>query len=288
MNKIVINNREEGDLIKQIIKYEPQLNYNLIKTALRKKDVKVNGVKINKTQQLSGGEEIEIFLQMPKAKEIQVVFEDKNFLIINKLAGLEVTIKDKVFLNSKCVEEIYAPYKAVHRLDKNTEGMLILAKNEDAFNNMVEGFKNRSIIKHYTALVVGKPKPDSANLVDYLVKNENEVKIYSKEQPNSFLVKTDYELLETNGETSLLKINLITGKTHQIRAHLAHYDIFVVGDDKYGKKEINKKFHTHKQCLCASFLSFNFGNNNPLNYLNNFAFEVKPSFHLMTLTKIKK
>lgn len=283
MNKIEIKKAQKGDLIKSILESEPQLNYNIVKTALRKKDIKVNGKRIKDAFLLLGGETIEIFLPPAKEKEIPVAFEDENIIVVNKPQGLEVTIKDKVFFKSKCLEEYFTPFKAVHRLDKNTEGLVILAKNEKSYNALLKAFKNGEIHKHYLTLVAGKPKPEKANLEDYLVKMENGVKIFKTKMPNSVKIKTNYEIVESNNDCSMLDIELLTGKTHQIRAELAYHDIFIIGDEKYGSKTINKKFKIHTQKLCAYKLNFNFSKENFLNYLNKAEIKIIPSFKLLSL-----
>jgi 23S rRNA pseudouridine955/2504/2580 synthase len=283
MNKITIEKASKGDLIKSILIKEPQLNFNIIKTILRKRDVKVNGKRIAETITLKGGEKIEIFLPTAKEKEVEVVFEDDNILIANKPRGMEVTIKDKVFDKSKCLEEYFKPYRAVHRLDKNTEGLVIMAKNSNAENALIAGFKKEQVKKHYMALVAGKPKPESANLVDYLIKEEKGVKVFKNNVENSVKIMTNYKTVSTNGETTLLEVELITGKTHQIRAHLAFHNIYILGDEKYGNKTVNKKFKTYNQKLCAYKLNFDLDKTNPLNYLNQKTFTTSPSFSLLSI-----
>lgn len=192
---------------------------------------------------------------------------------------MEVTLKDKAFDKSKCLEEYFPPFKAVHRLDKNTHGLVILTKNENSYKAIINEFD--SVKKQYYALIWGEPKQKSAHLTDYLVKGEKEVKIFKQKQPNSDQIKTNYELFKTNGNTSLLKIDLLTGKTHQIRAHLAFYGMQIVGDDKYGDFKLNKQFKVHGQCLCAFSLAFNFSASSFLSYLNKKTFKIKPEFDLI-------
>lgn len=281
MQKIVIKNSESQDLLKCITLYEPQLNYNMLNKALRKKDIKINGKRTGENLKLNGGEIIEIFLPDAKEKEVEVVYQDERILIANKPSRMEVTLKDKVFDKSKCLEEYFSPFKAVHRLDKNTNGLVILAKNDDSYKELLTGFKQSAIIKKYYALIWGKPKQESANLTDYLVKGDKEVKIFKSNQPNSDKIKTNYKLIKTNGNTSILEIDLLTGKTHQIRAHLAFYGMQIVGDDKYGDFKSNKQNKVHGQCLCAYSLGFSFSESSFLSYLNKKTFKIKPEFDLI-------
>lgn len=258
---------------------QPQLNYPVLLTALRKKDIKVNGVRVKERVTLSGGETIEIFMPEPAIKQVPVVFEDDNLLIAEKPQGMEVTIKDKVFDKSLCLEEVFSPYRAVHRLDKNTEGMVILAKTQNAYRLLTQAFRDGYVEKHYIAWIAGKPKP-RAQLCDYWVKKDKSVVISSQPLAGGVVVKTNYTTLKSTAETAWLDVELLTGKTHQIRAHLAHYGIFVIGDEKYGDKAINKKFKKHVQCLCASAICFHFPQNHALYYLNAKTFSVQPSFKM--------
>lgn len=281
MQKITINNDISGNLLKCITDKQPQLNYNMLYKALRKKDIRVNGVKTSDNLNLVGGESIEIFLPEAKQKVVPVVYEDDNILVVNKPARMEVTKKDAVFDKSACLEDFFEGYKAVHRLDKNTEGLVILAKTEKVEKEFVLGFKNNAIKKHYLALVWGVPSMQSGNLSDYLVKGDKQVRVFKNKVDNGEKIKTNYKMVKSNGNTSLLDVELLTGKTHQIRAHLAFYGMFIVGDDKYGDYKLNKENKVFIQCLCAYWLSFDFAGNSFLSYLNKKTFEIKPSFGLI-------
>lgn len=277
--KLQFETEKSGDLLKLIQEKYPKLNFNQLKTVLRKKDIKIDGKRCVLNCLVEKNSQVEIFLPNQAQKKVDVVFEDENIVICNKPCGMETTKQDKVF-DSECLEEIL-PYKAMHRLDKNTEGLVVLAKNNMAYTELYNAFKNRLVDKKYLAIVSGKAKAHD-NLVAYLKKDaqHNLVKVYDKKVEHSGQIKTNYKLLSSLNDLSLLEITLLTGKTHQIRAHLGYVGLYILGDGKYGNKLINKKYKAKKQCLCAYQLKFNFNLSSPLAYLNNKVFEITPSFSL--------
>lgn len=276
--KLEIISTKNNDLVKEILEQKPNLNYNQIKSLLRKKDIKLNGKKIGENCSIKSGDKIELFLPAKKQKTLECAYEDDNIKIVFKPQGMEVTSKDKAFLESETVEEL-TKLVAVHRLDKNTEGLVILAKNKIAEEKLKQAFANHEIEKKYLAICYAENVEKSKKMMAFLKKNsqKNFVEIFDKKVANSEQILTNYYLKEKFNNYCLLKIELITGKTHQIRAHLAHENIFVVGDEKYGKKEINKKCKTKKQLLCAYKLNFNF-KDKFLSYLNNIVVEHQPTF----------
>ena len=133
--------------------------------------------------------------------------------------------------------------------------------------------------KNYATIVTGKVKASGENLIDYHIKGDGIVKISSKQTENAKHIKTNYTVLEKKNDLYYLDVELLTGRTHQIRAHLAFHKIYVLGDQKYGDKDANKKYHVKRQLLCATKLSFD---NLPdvFKNLSNKTFEIKPSFSL--------
>ena len=280
--------KSSGDLIKVCLECCPKLNYNQLKTALRKKDVKINGTRTSKTLEISSGDKIEIFLPNEKPRLVDYIYQDDYVAVAVKPQGVETTTDDKMF-DSESLEELTG-YKACHRLDKNTEGLVVLAKTDRAYSEILQAFKNEQVHKKYLCVVTGKPKA-KANLTGYLVKDAKNsiVKIFDTKQPNSSVVKTNYKLLEQVGELSLLEVELLTGKTHQIRAHLSHTGLNILGDNKYGDKQMNKKYGIKKQLLCAYKLKFEFDKNSFLSYLNDLDYQISPSFNLSEIAnKIEK
>ena len=251
----------------------------MIKTVLRKKDIRLNGNKISQDILIKPNDIVTIFLPNKKKKQIEIVYEDENILIVSKPAGIETTKKDKAYMQSECLEEYFEGTFACHRLDKNTEGLIVLAKSKKAYNQMQEVIKLQKLHKNYTTIVTGRVKADGENLLDYHTKGEGIVKISAKQTENSKEIKTNYTVIEKKNDLYCLNVELLTGRTHQIRAHLAFHKIYVLGDQKYGNKDANKKYHTKRQLLCATKLYFD---NLPdvFKNLSNKTFEIKPSFSL--------
>ena len=151
---------------------------------------------------------------------------------------------------------------------------MIFSLNREAEKELINGFKSHSFVKIYLATVYGKMPKKSDLLTAYLVKDADNsiVKIYDKKVNGSLLIKTGYEVVKEEENTSLLRVRLYTGKTHQIRAHLAHIGHFIIGDGKHGDNEINKKMGKDKQMLSAYELTLIFDDKSCLNYLNNKTF----------------
>ncbi|MBQ8430694.1 MAG: RluA family pseudouridine synthase [Clostridia bacterium] len=279
MEKLEFKNSKVQPLFDAIMCEKPNINFSMLKTVLRKKDIKVNGIRVSDNISLNVNDIVCVFFPNKKEIKIDIVYEDDNIMVINKPQGMEVTKADKVFDSSKTVEEIFSGCWACHRLDKNTFGLLVLAKNEESREALFNMFKEHNLKKYYTAVAVGDVKTKGDKLKDYLVKKDNFVKIFSQEVPNSKVVLTNYELIKNNGDLHLLNIELLTGRTHQIRAHLAFHNIYIVGDQKYGKTEINKQYHKQKQQLCASKIIFG-KLTGKLGYLSNKIFEIMPDFDI--------
>lgn len=285
MEKICFTNQKEQTLFEAIITFRPTLNFNMLKSALRKKDIKVNGQKVKENIMLQFGENVELYINNKPSKKIETVFEDENILIVFKPAGIETTTKDKTYKDSESLEEL-TKAKACHRLDKNTEGLVVLAKNDEAKNSLLTAFKNHNIKKKYLALCYGKIDKNGENFENYIKKEQNYAKICEKNDKNGKIAKLSYKFIEGKNGLCLLQINLETGRTHQIRAQLSYHKIYVLGDEKYGQKEINKKYHKSKQQLCAYSLTFE-KLSAPLEYLSGKTFEIKQTFDINDFNDIK-
>ncbi len=206
---------------------------------------------------------------------LDIIFEDDNILVINKPVGIEVTniTNNGISLTSLCKEYINGFVKPCHRLDRNTEGLVLFAKNEQALNILLDKFKNKEIEKHYIATVYGIPKKKQERLEAYLFKDTKKSLVYISDEFKKGYQKiiTSYRIISENKEnnTCILDINLETGRTHQIRAHLAHIGFPIIGDGKYGINEVNKKFHQKYQMLTSYKLKFNFSTDSSfLEYLD--------------------
>lgn len=275
MEKLEFKSDKETYVFDAILQKKSSISFSLLKTTLRKKDIKINGKRISTNCKVYPLDTITIFLPDKPKKQVPVIYEDENIIIANKPQGMEVTKKDKGYAESDCLEDVFDAV-ACHRLDKNTEGLVVMAKNPNTENALHFAFKEHYIQKRYYAIVNGKVEK-SANFEDYIKKQTDYVTVSANEVPDSKIAKTDYVLKDSKGELHLLDIQLLTGRTHQIRAQLAFHGIYVLGDEKYGQKSTNKKYHTKRQLLCAYLICFN---NIPkyLDYLNGKTFEIKPTF----------
>ncbi len=230
---------------------------------LRAKDIKVNGVRVGKSLQLKAGDEV-TYYTTPKQeglKSHEVVFEDENILIADKLDGVETSAL-------LCELQAGGEFYAVHRLDRNTKGLIAFVKNKAAEEELLSAFKERRVSKTYLARCKNNFKTDGAVLTAYLKKDAGNslVKVFDKEVKGSVKIVTEYRILEKCGDTALVEVTLHTGKTHQIRAHLAHIGCPVLGDEKYGDGALNKKYGAKRQCLVSYKLGFNLTGG--LGYLN--------------------
>lgn len=224
------------------------------------------------------------FLTAPTS--LDIVYEDKNLIIVNKKTGL-VVHEDNDNTSDTLINRIkhylyekgeYEPEKEMsfapslcNRIDRNTEGLVICAKNAESLRIMNQKIKDREIKKKYRCVCVGNFKNKSDEISAYLVKDEenNKVRIYDKPVENSKKIITRYTVLKQKDELSLLEIDLITGRTHQIRAHMAYIGHPILGDGKYGENSINKKYSVKTQALCSYSIKFEFTTDSGiLEYLN--------------------
>ena len=281
MKKLFVTDKYNGKKIsKFILDTYPYLSYNVFNKALRQKDIKVNGKRINKDCTISYNDEILVYISdelLFPLNDLDIIFEDDNILIINKVANIEVTGNNSLttIVHQKYADSSFLPMPC-HRLDRNTTGLVLFAKNEVALTILLDKFKKHEIKKFYLALVYGVPTPNKARLESFLFKDTKKSMVYISDTPKTGYQKiiTSYSVLETydNG-TSLLEVEIETGKTHQIRAHLAHIGHPIIGDGKYGINSINKKFGFKYQQLHSYKLVFNFiSDSGILNYLNGKCF----------------
>jgi 23S rRNA pseudouridine955/2504/2580 synthase len=164
-----------------------------------------------------------------------------------------------------------------NRIDRNTQGIVIAAKNATALKIINDKIKHREIKKFYLCLVSGKLKKKSDTLNGYLVKNTDQNRVYIHNEPvkDGKTICTKYKVISEGQLTSLVEVELLTGRTHQIRAHFASIGHPLAGDGKYGTNEFNKKVKMKTQALCSYKLTFDFKDDNELGYLNGKTFKVK-------------
>ena len=244
-------------------KYGADMPYSTFMKLLRNKDIKINGARVNKDVGLTVGDEIAVYFDG----------DNLDFLPVFEKLGVVVFNKPPVLTSEEFEEKLNKKYpfiKLCHRLDRNTSGLLVFASNETSYEEMLKAFKDRTVDKFYKAEVYGKLQNKQATLVSYLKKDEKEglVKIFNDKVQGSVKIITEYKVIEEYEKTSLLHVKLVTGKTHQIRAHLAHIGHFIVGDGKYGDSKINKELKAKRQKLTAYKIKFNFDKKSPLYELN--------------------
>lgn len=246
------------------------LSYSALMKLFRQKDIKVNGKRTSVDITVNAGDKIEIYCVATEIVPYSVVYKDDNVLVVNKKSGFS---SETVFQK---IKESYSSAGFIHRLDRNTEGLMIFSLNLQAETELLNGFKNRTFDKKYLATVFGVPEKKSATLTAYLVKDaENStVKIFDVPVKGSSQIRTGYEVISINDQTSVLEVTLYTGKTHQIRAHLAHIGHFIVGDGKYGNNAFNKAKGAKTQMLKAYKLTLKFNSNDTLYYLDGKTFVI--------------
>ena len=215
------------------------LSDNLFYKTLRKKDIKINGKRISENIIVFENDEILVYISdelLEKTPNLDIIYEDNNILILNKPINIEVTGNKSLteFIHKKYTNCEFLPMPC-HRLDRNTSGLILFAKNEISLNILLDKFKNREIEKHYITLVYGIPRIKHKKLEAYLFKDSHKSLVYISDVLKKGYSKiiTSYTLLEEYpNNTSLLDVEIETGKTHQIRAHLAHIGYPIIGDRK--------------------------------------------------------
>lgn len=256
-----------------LARFNGAMSYSLVMKLIRQKDVKINGERTNKDVTVAKGDEISVYTTAYDNRAENILFEDENVLAAVKPKG--ITSEDFYDL----IKKTHPTAFFVHRLDRNTDGIMLFALTPAANDELLKGFKNRTFKKYYSARVYGTFDKKEGTLEAYLLKDEkkSEVKIFDEPKKSAVKIITRYEVLSEDGETSLLNVELVTGKTHQIRAHLAHVGHPLIGDGKYGYKSINDRFKEKTQSLTAYKTELGFGKESPLFYLNGKTFTLPES-----------
>ena len=288
MRKLIVNEKYNNKKLNMfILDSFPNLNKNTLFKALRKKDIRINNVKVSSDTTIYLGDEISIYivdeLLLGENKfDIEIVFEDENILVANKPEGLSVT--EDTSISSTLTSILKSKYgnniNPCHRIDRNTKGLVLFAKNDETLNILLEKFKNHEIEKHYIAKTYGIPKKEHDILEAYLFKDSKKSLVYISDVPKKDYQKiiTEYEVIKKDLKKNIayLDVNLHTGKTHQIRAHLSYIGYPIIGDGKYGINEINKALGYKTQELYSFSLKFNFKTNSGiLDYLNRKEIKLK-------------
>lgn len=252
------------------------LKIGTIHKALRNKDIRVNGIKISENIIVNQGDELTVYITddllygVKTLSNNDIIYNDENVVVIYKPQNMLVVSQDgEAGLDVIAKKHLNCELYPCHRIDRNTSGLVIFAKNKEAEKAMLEMIKNHLLRKFYRCTVVGHPKNKKATLTAYLFKDSKTSQvIVSNEKKKGYVeIITKYEVLSYNSNgTADLEVQLVTGRTHQIRAHLAFIGYPILGDGKYGKNEVNKKFKLTRQELEAYKIIFD-GGIEPLEYL---------------------
>lgn len=383
MQKVTVKSSDSNTKIERfILSIYPNLSYGTLQKTFRKRDIKVNGTRIDRDYILKTGDVLEIYItddllngsadrlsvrenaqdgtaclsndsdsglngsahppnssnsgqnesaSHPNSPEnltggfskightsprfgFTVVYEDDNMLVVNKAQGIPVhpdkeqsqnTLIDQVriYLNkgNKQPDENCPLQKPLqnhiqkdsfqpslcHRLDRNTGGLVVIAKNKESYDTLLNKIEAKEIKKYYKCLVKGRMERTEARLKAYLWKDARKSMVFVSNQKSKGALEiiTAYRVLEYDPsiDVSMLEVELITGRTHQIRAHLAYVGHPILGDGKYGTNTINRMFGLKMQALWAYKLSFNFKGKSSLDYLNGKVLTAEPGFDIGSL-----
>ena len=308
MRELTIGKNDAGQRLDRFVaKSLPLLPSALLQKYIRLKRIKVNGARAERDYRLQVGDVLQLyindeFFDQPKEENmfltlfrpsLEIVYEDENLMLLNKRPGLVVhadeTEKVNTLINhiqaylyqkrewNPRWENAFTP-ALCNRIDRNTGGIVIAAKNAETLRIINEKIRDREIDKRYLCITLGAPKPAEGKIECFLLKDEKkkQVAVYHKPIPGGKTALTKYRTLDKRGELALVEVELLTGRTHQIRASFADLGCPLLGDGKYGRGEVNKRYGETRQALYSYQLTFDFPTDaGLLNYLKGRSFQVE-------------
>ncbi len=307
MKEFTIGPNDAGQRLDRFLaKAVPLLPASLAQKYIRLKRIKLGGKRVERDTRLNAGDVLQLYINdefFDKPREdnayltvanprLIIVYEDEHILLVDKRSGLAVHPHDGAEYGRTLIDHIqsylyqkreWRPREEnsftpalCNRIDRNTGGIVIAAKTAEALRVMNQKIKDRELDKRYLAIVEGTPKPTVGSLKGYLFKDakKNRVFVSDTPQPGAKSCQTNYRVLASRNDLSLVECELITGRTHQIRAQFAHAGHPLLGDGKYGK--LDKRFDRNYQALYSYKLTFDFTTDaGSLEYLNGKSFRVE-------------
>ena len=308
MRELTIGKNDAGQRLDRFVaKSLPLLPSALLQKYIRLKRIKCNGIRAQRDQRLREGDVLQLYINdefFDKPREdnlfltlfkpsLTIVYEDENLLLLDKRPGLVVHADETETVNTLINhiqaylyqkrewnpkwENAFTP-SLCNRIDRNTGGIVIAAKNAETLRIINEKIRDREIDKRYLCITVGAPKPPKGRVQVFLVKDEKKKEVSVRDQPvpGGKTAITTYETLDRRGELSLVEVGLETGRTHQIRATFAHMGYPLLGDGKYGRGDVNRRYGETRQALYSYKLTFDFPTDaGLLNYLKGRTFQVE-------------
>ena len=308
MKELTVRSNDAGQRLDRFVgKAVPLLPETLLQKYIRLKRIKLNGKGARRDTRLEAGDLLQLyindeFFEKPREENsylkvgtprLNIVYEDENILLLDKkpgvlchsagqwdyntlIANVQAYIAQSGQWNPR-EENSFAP-ALCNRIDRNTGGIVIAAKNAEALRIINDKIRDREISKFYLCAVQGRPEPPSGELRDYLFKDakRNQVYVKARPEPGAKTAVTRYRLLKSSGRLSLVECRLLTGRTHQIRAQMAHAGWPLLGDGKYGRESFNRDYGEKGQALYSYKLCFDFPTDaGSLNYLRGRVFTVR-------------